>query len=163
MRVLENGYTVRDLGIDSISALANLHKSSFTQGWGAHDFALFLQDQKMKVLGAFPNGNPDLMAYLLVRCVADEAEVISLAVGRRHRRRGVAVGLLDAAIDTLYDKGIKELHLEVDESNKAAVELYVQAGFEVIGERRAYYKAKKGEKASNALMMRLVLADETEF
>ncbi len=160
MRVLENGYTVKDLGIDSINCLANLHKKSFTRGWGAHDFALFLQDNKMKVLGAFSNGDKNPNAFLLVRCVADEAEVISIAVGRRHRRKGVAEGMLDVAIDTLYDKGIKELHLEVDENNKGAVELYNQAGFEVIGERKAYYKSEKGEKASSALMMRLILDEE---
>ena len=160
MRVLENGYTVKDLGIDSINTLANLHKKSFTRGWGAHDFALFLQDNTMKVLGAFSNGNKDPKAFLLVRCVADEAEVISIAVGRGHRRKRVAEGMLDVAIDALYDKGIKELQLEVDETNKAAVDLYMQAGFEIVGERKAYYQGKKGEKASSALMMRLDLDDE---
>lgn len=160
MRILENGYTIKDLGIDSINGLANLHKSSFSRGWGAHDFALFLQDQTMKVLGAFNNGGRDPLGFLLVRCVADEAEVISLAVGPKHRRRGVAEGLLDVAIDALYEKGIKQLHLEVDENNRGAVELYSHAGFEVVGERRAYYQGKSGEKASNALMMSLSLDDE---
>ncbi len=160
MRVLENGYTVKDLRIDSIKALANLHENSFTRGWGAHDFALFLQDNTMKVLGAFSNGHKDPNAFLLVRCAADESLGSVNAVGRRHRRKGVAEGMLDAAIDALYDKGIKELHLEVDETNKAAVDLYTQAGFEIVGERKAYYQGKKGEKASSELMMRLDLDDE---
>lgn len=157
MRVLENGYTVRDLGLESINGLANLHESSFSRGWGAHDFAAFLQNKHMKLIGAFKNGGHDPSAFLLVRQVEDEAEVISIAVGRSHRRRGLGEGMLDAAIDQLSENGVKQLHLEVDEKNDAAVELYKIMGFEVVGERKAYYPSDKGELAANALMMSLDL------
>lgn len=159
MRILENGYTVKNLGLESINGLANLHKSSFARAWGAHEFALFLQDKHMKLLGAFKNGKRDPSAFLLVRHVSDEAEVISIAVERPHRRRGVGEGLLDTAIDELSDMGVKQLHLEVDEQNSAAVELYRNFGFEVVGERRAYYPGGHGKKAANALMMCLELCD----
>lgn len=160
LRVLDNGFTVKAVGLECINSLANLHKASFQRGWGAHDFALFLQDRHMKLLGVFPNRGREPAGFLLIRCVADEAEVISIAVARRHRRKGLGEGLMQMAIDLLYDEGIKVLLLEVDETNKAAIELYNQLGFELVGERRAYYPAKGGEKAANALMMRLSLDDE---
>ncbi len=159
MRLLENGYTVKDLGLENINGLASLHKSAFTRGWEAHDFAQFVQDRQMKLLGAFKNGGREPSAFLLVRQVEDEAEVISIAVGRTHRRRGIGVGLLDAAIDELSESGVKELHLEVDGQNNAAVELYKNMGFEVVGERRAYYPGGHGKTAANALMMCLHLDD----
>ncbi len=159
MRVLENGYTVKDLSLENITGLAKLHSTSFARSWGAHDFALFLQDRRMKILGAFQTGEHDPLAFLLVRQVEDEAEVISLAVGRRHRRRGIGEGLLDIAIDDLCEQGVKEVHLEVDEQNSAAVELYKNIGFEVVGERRAYYPAGPSKKRANALIMTLDLVE----
>lgn len=160
MRVLENGYTVKTLGLDAINSLANLHKSSFQRGWGAHDFALFLQDKQMLLIGAYPSRNREPAAFLLLRMAADEAEIISIAVDRRHRRKGLAAAMLDMALDMLYEKGINCLLLEVDETNKAAVTLYQYFGFEIVGERRAYYPNKSGKAASNALIMRLALEDE---
>ncbi len=160
MRILENGYTVRDLGLESINSLANLHKSSFANGWGAHDFALFLQNPHVRLLGAFQSGKGEPSAFLLVRQLVDEAEVISIAVERRHRRRGLARGLMDDVLDTLYDEGIKVLHLEVDEQNSAAVELYKDLGFEVVGVRKAYYPNRKGGAGANALLMSLPLDED---
>ncbi|GJM03489.1 MAG: acetyltransferase [Rhodomicrobium sp.] len=160
MRVLSNGYTLRKVGLDCISSLANLHKSAFQRGWGAHDFALFLQDKHMRLTGAFPSKRHDPAGFLLLRVVADEAEVISLAVSRRHRRKGLGAGLMDMAIDELYDEGVKTLHLEVDEKNRAAVRLYEQLGFDIVGERKAYYPSDKGSAGNNALIMQLAIADE---
>lgn len=160
MRVLSNGYTLRKVGLESINSLANLHKSAFQRGWGAHDFALFLQDKHMKLLGAYPAKRREPAAFLLLRSVAEEAEIISIAVARKYRRKGLALALLNMALDELYDEGILELHLEVDEKNKAAVKLYEGLGFEVVGTRKAYYQGEKGAPANNALIMRLLIADD---
>lgn len=155
MRILADGYVVRELGLESINALANLHRGSFANRWGAHDFALFLQNSDVITLGAYPPAKTEPAAFLLVRRVADEAEVITIAVDRRHRRRGLARSMLDVAIDLLDEAGVTALHLEVDEQNSAAVDLYRDLGFEVVGVRHAYYPSSKNKPAANALMMAL--------
>ena len=160
MRLLENGYMVRDVGLDQVSGLAELHKSSFKQSWSADDFSLFLQDRTMRMLGAFQQGVKAPLAFLLVRSVTDVAEVISLAVGPKYRRRGLGEGLMDVAIDDLLERGIKTLHLEVDEQNVAAVKLYENLGFNVVGTREAYYRHGRGEKATSALLMSLQLGED---
>ncbi len=160
MRVLENGYIIRDVGFDQINGLAKLHQSAFQQGWTADDFALFVQDRMVRVLGAFQTGVKEPLAFLLVRSVADEAEVISLGVAPKHRRRGLGEGLMDVAVDDLLEKGIKRLHLEVDEQNVAAVKLYENLGFDVVGTREAYYRHGRGEKATSALLMSLQLGED---
>ena len=160
MRVLENGYIVRDVGLDQINGLARLHRSSFQQSWSADDFALFLQDRSMRMFVAFQQGVKGPLAFLLVRSAADEAEVISLAVEPKHRRRGLGEGLMDLAIDALLEQGITTLHLEVDEQNVAAVKLYENLGFDVVGTRKAYYRQGQGEKATSALVMSLQLGED---
>lgn len=160
MRILENGYMIRRLGLESINDLANLHKASFSAAWGAHDFALFMQNRDVILIGAIASGKSVPVAFLLVRKLVDEAEVISIATARRHQRAGLARGMMETMIDLLYDEGITALHLEVDEQNGTAVHLYQGLGFDIVGERRAYYPKGRGERAANALMMTLPLTDE---
>ncbi|WP_203310364.1 MULTISPECIES: GNAT family N-acetyltransferase [Sphingomonas] len=82
--------------------------------------------------------------FALVRTVADEAELLLLAVAPPYRRRGVAGALLRAVIAEAGGAGIADLHLEVRAGNEA-VRLYEQNGFAKVGERRGYYRGRNGE------------------
>lgn len=82
--------------------------------------------------------------FAMVRSVADEAELLLLAVDPAHRRRGIATALLRAVIAEAQAGGIADLHLEVRAGN-AAVDLYTAQGFAKVGERRGYYRGKTGQ------------------
>lgn len=73
----------------------------------------------------------------------------SIAVSPNFRGRGLARHLLTEAAKLAKADGFRYIHLEVSEINEAAVKLYLCEGFEVFGERRAYYK-----NGSKALLMR---------
>lgn len=82
--------------------------------------------------------------FAMVRSVADEAELLLLAVDPACRRRGIASALLRAVIAEAQAGGIADLHLEVRAGNEA-VNLYVAQGFAKVGERRGYYRGKTGQ------------------
>lgn len=82
--------------------------------------------------------------FAMVRSVADEAELLLLAVDPAFRRRGVGRALLRAVIAEAQATGIADLHLEVREGNEA-VRLYTEQGFAKVGERRNYYRGKTGQ------------------
>ncbi len=82
--------------------------------------------------------------FAMVRSVADEAELLLLAVDPAFRRRGIASALLRAVIAEAQAGGIRDLHLEVRAGN-AAVTLYTAQGFAKVGERRGYYRGKTGQ------------------
>jgi ribosomal-protein-alanine N-acetyltransferase len=82
--------------------------------------------------------------FAMVRSVADEAELLLLAVDPRHRRRGIGTALLRGVIAEAQATGIADLHLEVRSSNEA-VALYRAQGFEKVGERRGYYRGRSGD------------------
>lgn len=82
--------------------------------------------------------------FALVRSVADEAELLLLAVDPRFRRRGVATALLRGIVDDGRAGGVADLHLEVRAGNDA-VRLYTAHGFTKVGERRGYYRGKTGQ------------------
>ena len=82
--------------------------------------------------------------FALARLVADEAELLLLAVDPRFRRRGIAGALLRTVTAEARARKAAKLHLEVRSGNDA-VQLYRSEGFEKVGERRDYYRGKSGQ------------------
>ncbi len=74
------------------------------------------------------------------RMMADEAEILNLAVDSRVRRRGMGSRLIEDAMAMLKAAGIKKIFLEVRESNEAARSFYARMGFTEAGRRRDYYR-----------------------
>jgi len=83
--------------------------------------------------------------FALARLVADEAELLLLAVKPAGQRRGIGRILLEHFEDEAAARGAARLHLEVREGNHA-LSLYEQAGFELVGRRRDYYSGQKGDR-----------------
>ena len=84
------------------------------------------------------------VGFSLVRSVADEAELLLLAVDPAEQRRGIGQALLDEFIAGALAGGAHRLHLEVRDGNPA-IELYRASGFTPAGRRRYYYHGPGGE------------------
>lgn len=82
----------------------------------------------------------EVTGFLMGREVADEAEVFTFAVAPKYRRQGHGAVLISAAIDGIRSRGIKNLFLEVRESNLGAIAFYEKFGFSKIGYRKIYYR-----------------------
>jgi ribosomal-protein-alanine N-acetyltransferase len=89
------------------------------------------------------DGEGELAGFSLFRIVADEAELLLLAVAPEHRRRGIGRMLLDHFMDHSRDAGAGRVHLEVREGNPAVI-MYRQAGFVLAGRRPKYYRGRFG-------------------
>jgi len=74
------------------------------------------------------------------RIVADEAEILNLAVDSRRRRHGIGSSLMEDAIEQCIATGVKKIFLEVRESNGGARKFYSHLGFTENGRRRQYYR-----------------------
>jgi ribosomal-protein-alanine N-acetyltransferase len=83
--------------------------------------------------------------FSLVRSVADESELLLIAVSPDHRRKGVGRGLLGHFLEHARSEGIARAHLEVRDGNPA-IQMYRHAGFEPIGRRRNYYRGQDGQQ-----------------
>lgn len=90
------------------------------------------------------NGDAPL-GFSLTRTVADEAELLLIAVDPGHQRRGVGKMLLDGFLERSLDHKVSRVHLEVRDGNPA-VAMYRAAGFAPVGRRRAYYQAPNGDR-----------------
>ncbi|MCV6605478.1 MAG: ribosomal protein S18-alanine N-acetyltransferase, partial [Porticoccaceae bacterium] len=79
-----------------------------------------------------------------------EAEILNIAVARERQGKGLGRCLLDHCLQQA-EKKARMIFLEVRASNFAAIHLYLDSGFNQIGERRDYYRTARGSE--DALMM----------
>lgn len=83
--------------------------------------------------------------FSLLRTVADEAELLLLAVAPASQGRGVGGELLRHFIDHGRRLGARRLHLEVRDGNPA-VAMYQAFGFALEGRRPKYYCGRDGSR-----------------
>ena len=81
--------------------------------------------------------------FTLSRAVADEEELLLVAVHPDHRGRGIGAALLERFVAEAGAHGATRLFLEMREGNKAE-SLYRRHGFEPVGRRRHYYRRGSG-------------------
>lgn len=114
--------------------LADLHARCFTlpRSWSSAEFADLLASPHAFLLTR-PHG------FLLGRTVADEAELLTLAVAPEARRQGIARDLLAEFAATSRARGATRAFLEVAADNAPARALYRATGWREAGRRRRYY------------------------
>ena len=140
-------------------AIAVLHGASFRRGWSEEEVENLIADRQVcahvcthrAMLGA------GLTGFIMSRRASDEAEILSVAVARARRGRGLARDLLTLHLRRLAGLGVRTVFLEVDENNAPAIRLYGRAGFREVGRRPSYYPGDGGA-ASSALVLRRDLA-----
>lgn len=133
--------------------LARLHAAGFYQGWSAEDFSAYIAGRDTPIFVACDK-NRKIAGFIMLRLAADEAELITIAVDPKWRKKGVGLALINAALDDLRMTPSRKLFLEVADDNPAALSLYRKLGFAKIGERRGYYERANGQPATALVMAR---------
>lgn len=133
------------------SPLSALHAASFRRGWSEDEMERLLLDPA--VIAHKASFGRRIAGFILSRCAADEAEILSVAVARARRGSGLGRTLLDLHLRRLAGLGVRTIFLEVDENNAPARRLYDRAGFRQVGRRQGYY-AGEGPDAAAALVLR---------
>jgi [ribosomal protein S18]-alanine N-acetyltransferase len=127
--------------------LAALHAASFVvpRPWSDVEFAGLLANPAVFLL-------TESDAFLLARVVADEAELLTLAVPEAQRRKGVGQRLVRQFLATAKSEGAARAFLEVASENHSATRLYHSVGFTMVGRRKDYFGAPDG-RSDDALVM----------
>ena len=154
----DQAYVVSVLAALDLGRAAALHGEAFApvgeRGWTRQEIAELLATPG--VSGFLMQAGDHDVGFALHRIVADEAELLTIAVRPTLRRRGAGRRLLAAAIAHAQEAGATSFFLEVAVDNHAARHLYETAAFQVVGVRSAYYRRSDGG-AADALVMRLTL------
>lgn len=130
-----------------------IEKQRNLSNFGYDNYLRFLSDSDHQILVS--RSSEAVLGFLALRLimVTKEAEILNIGVKSDSEGKGIGTGLLDFAIINLLSWQIREIWLEVRESNIRAKDLYLRNGFVIMGKRKDYYDAPK----EDALLMKMTL------
>src|SRR5215470_16014031 len=102
---------VRQIRAQDAAALAKiLEDAPETVAWGPEEAC----NRTLSANAIFLVGESEgeVLGFLLARHVADESEILNIAVRRADRRLGVATALLREAVDQARSHGVTRVYLE---------------------------------------------------
>lgn len=133
-----------------VPALVALERRCQSHPWTAEHFLVEMKTEHARVLVLRAAPDRGLVAYCVIRVVADELHVLNLAVAPESRRRGFARRLLETALRLGERRGAPTALLEVRSGNREALALYASLGFAPLQVRKDYYR----EPPEDAVVLR---------
>ncbi len=137
-----------------LKRLAALYAQCFehTRGWGEDDFEAMLLATGVVALVA-----DDYQGFGMIRCIAGDAEILTLAVPSSQRRKGRGEAIVSAMCAWARKQGAGSISLEVRPSNSAALSLYGKMGFRTLSRVRGDYYQNSDGSYEDALTLQLAL------
>jgi len=148
MATIEREVRVATGSSDDLDSVMKVMDSAFGrrfgEAWTRSQLAGILPMGGVSLMLATEPNSGETLGFSLFRTVADESELLLLAVSPSHHRRGVGSRLLQDFLERARNDGVARVHLEVRDGNPA-VAMYRSAGFSPVGRRRNYYHAPNGK------------------
>jgi len=99
-----------------------------------------------------------IIAYSVMSVAVGEAHLLTIVVPQDEQGKGYGKKMLNEMIQNAVKDNASTMYLEVRTSNKTAIQLYHQRGFNELGIRNNYYPAENGRE--DALILALDLSFE---
>ncbi len=128
-------FIYRFLESNEAEAASILEKECLDTAWTKEQIANL--PEAAFYMGAFCENK--LCGVLSAYFVADEVQIMNLAVSPSFRRNGIAFGLLQKLLKESKCRKSAVISLEVAENNPSALALYEKCGFINVGRRKGFY------------------------
>lgn len=102
--------------------------------------------------------NGKIIAYAVMSVAVEEAHLLTIVVPAGEQGKGYGKKMLNEMIQRAAKDNASTMYLEVRTSNKIAIQLYHERGFNELGIRAGYYPADNGRE--DALILALDLSFE---
>ncbi len=135
-----------------VGEVARIHALSFDEAWSGPMLRSILAMPGTDGIVARSDLRWSVSGFAFLRVVANECELLALAVAPDRRGAGVGGLLLDGAMARAREAGARRLFLEVAEDNRVARRLYDGCGLRPVGRRPGYYR-RSGVPAVTAVTM----------
>lgn len=140
-------YTIREMTIADVQAVAEVEQDVFTTAWSPEMFAQEMENPLTTYLLVCMD--EEVIGFAGFWLVLDEAQVTNIAIKQDWQSRGYGRVLVTRLMQTAKEKGAVIISLEVRPSNKLARKLYEKLGFTEVGIRPGYYQ----DNGENAILM----------
>ena len=99
--------------------------------------------------------NYSVAGYAVMSVGAGESHILNICIRPESRQRGLGRMLLEHLLDLARQQGAEVTVLEVRNSNRVALKLYQDLGFNEVGTRKSYYPAPGGSEDAIILALSL--------
>ena len=139
--------TIESMTVDDISQVAEIERQIFSIPWSEKAFRDSMESDNTIYIVAKENNNVagDAGMYLSF----EEGNITNVAVNPLSRRKGIGEKIVRDILNRAYEKGVRDVFLEVRETNSVAIALYEKIGFKEEGIRKNFYDKPR----ENALIM----------
>ena len=132
-------WDIRPVTAADLDAVYAIFAACISPCWKKETFAARLDHPCAVVLAAWQEGKP--VGFVDGECAFGLCELNNIAVLPNCRRRGAGNALLLALGKEAKQHDCTAIQLEVRQSNRAALDFYLENGFVQVGRRKNYYTA----------------------
>ncbi len=162
--VMLQGYRIRPFKPEDLEEVERINRVFLPENYPSYFFIENYRRFPNSFLVAEDNDG-NVVGYVMCRVESYYARdqtillghVLSIAVSKKHRRKGIGKALMERAEKGLKGYGADAVYLEVRVSNEPAIKLYDDLGYKKLGIIPAYYA--DGE---DAYLMYKMLDEEVE-
>ncbi|RLE84918.1 MAG: ribosomal-protein-alanine N-acetyltransferase [Thermoprotei archaeon] len=141
-------YYIREFRPDDLDEVIRINKSNLPENYPSYFFKLHHERYPKAFLVAMIKDK--IVGYVMCRVEEGilytaeksgrQGHIVSLAVDKPFRRRGIGKALMKKAMKALYnDYKVDEYYLEVRVSNGSAISLYEKLGYKKVKVIKGYY------------------------
>ena len=136
-----------DGGADNLDSVMKVMTAAFParygEAWTRSQCAGILPMTGVRLVVA--RDGDETVGFSLFRTIADDAELLLLAVAPEAQGHGIGRKLLEHFVEDAKKNGAAKIHLEVRDGNPA-IRVYEAAGFVQSNRRRNYYHGRDGAR-----------------
>ncbi len=141
--------SIDDLQKEDLDSLMEIESTAYGEHHWSRDSFVNELNNKVAKYYAVKNKDLELIAYMGVWNIVDEAHITTIAVREDYRRLHVGEALIAKMLEDCYNNYVKYITLEVRVGNIPAIKLYEKFGFKSLGVRKGYYQ----DNGEDALIM----------
>ncbi len=132
--------TIDQMNFKDLDQVLEIETASFTDSWTFQSFETEISGKNPFAYYLVARQGDEVIAYLGVWLILNEAHITNIAVKPSRRKKGIAEKLLNFFFKKAELKNIDAITLEVRMSNEPAQKLYRKLGFVEKGIRPKYYQ-----------------------
>lgn len=152
----EEKVIIEPMGLDDLMQVIEIERICFPDPW---PFSAFLSDlENDDILTLTAKFDRKTVGFTICHRVEDEMHLMNIAVHPDFRRKKVGHKLIEHLFYIGERHGCRIMYLDVRKSNSGAISFYNKYGFEVLYERKGYYR----KPPEDALVMVLNLSERSK-
>lgn len=141
---------ISKMTLSDLNEISEILTTDFDDFWNANILETELKNSFSRYIVA--KIDDEIVGFAGVIDTIDQFEITNIVVKKSFRKQGIGNKLLEVLINMANNNNKKEIILEVNNKNLAAIKLYEKNGFKNIGIRKKYYN---NEEDANIMTLKL--------